>query len=375
MPKRDRPTSGSLPRPGRGEGTRSDAAGAPERSGALDAGGAPRGPGIEHLAPIGSRFGPGLDVVDVPALSELSPSEPAAGIEPSGGRVVSSGSMAKRIARVFVQNKLAVVGLVVIVAAVLFSWVGPLLYHTNQTNAEQALLYSTQNTAPGAGHPLGTDSNGFDILGRLMVGGQISLLVGFAAAAIASVFGALYGAIAGFFGGWVDAAMMRVVDAFLSIPVLFLAIVLAVIFRPSLEVFIFVIAFVSWLVPARLIRGEALSLRVREYVHAVRVMGGSRSRVVLRHIIPNTIGTIIVNATFNVADAILLLAALGFIGLGVPAPQTDWGSMLSNGVNFALDGYWWEIYPAGLCIVLVVVAFNFVGDALRDALEVRLQQR
>jgi len=104
-------------------------------------------------------------------------------------------------------------------------------------------------------------------------------------------------------------------------------------------------------------------------------MGGSRTRIVLRHIIPNSIGTIIVNATFNIADAILLLAALGYIGLGVPPPQTDWGSMLSNGVNYALDGYWWEIYPAGLCIVLVVVAFNFIGDALRDALEVRLQQR
>jgi peptide/nickel transport system permease protein len=129
------------------------------------------------------------------------------------------------------------------------------------------------------------------------------------------------------------------------------------------------------LIPARLVRGQSLTLRTREYVQAVRVMGGRRSRVVLRHIIPNTISTIIVNATFNVADAILLLAALGFIGLGVPPPQTDWGSMLSNGVNYALDGYWWEIYPAGLCIVLVVVAINFIGDALRDAFEVRLQQR
>ncbi len=295
--------------------------------------------------------------------------------EPAGGQVISRGGMAGRIVRTFVENKLAVAGLVIIVAALLFSFVGPMLYHTNQTNASQALLDSIQNAPPGAGHPLGTDPSGFDILGRLMVGGQISLIVGFAAAAIASVVGALYGAISGFFGRWLDALMMRIVDAFLSIPVLFLAIVLAVIFRPSLPVFIFVIAFVSWLVPARLIRGETLSLRVREYVQAVRAMGGRRSRVILRHIIPNTIGTIIVNATFNVADAILLLAALGFIGLGVPAPQTDWGSMLSNGVSYALDGYWWEIVPAGLCIVLVVVAFNFIGDALRDALEVRLQQR
>jgi len=293
---------------------------------------------------------------------------------PGGGEVVSHGGLARRVLGVFAENKLAVVGVVVIVAAVLFCYVGPLLYHTNQTNANEA-LNTPGNAPPGNGHPLGTDASGFDILGRLMYGGQVSLLVGFAAAAVASVFGALYGAISGFFGTWVDSAMMRVVDAFLSIPVLFLAIVLAVIFRPSLVVFIFVIAFVSWLIPARLIRGQALSLRVREYVQAVHVMGGSKSRIVVRHIIPNSIGTIIVNTTFNIADAILLLAALGFIGLGVPAPQTDWGSMLSNGVNYAVDGYWWEIYPAGLCIVLVVVAFNFIGDALRDSLEVRLQQR
>ncbi|HEY1651388.1 MAG TPA: ABC transporter permease [Acidimicrobiales bacterium] len=295
---------------------------------------------------------------------------------PSGGDVISHGGLARRIFSVFVENKLAVAGVVVIVFFVLFCYVGPLLYHTNQTNASAALVSNVPfNASPGQGHPLGTDGSGFDILGRLMYGGQVSLLVGFAAAAVATTFGALYGAISGFFGTWIDAIMMRIVDAFLAIPVLFLAIVLAVVFRPSLVVFIFVIAFVSWLIPARLIRGQALSLRIREYVQAVKVMGGSRTRVILRHIIPNSIGTIIVNATFNVADAILLLAALGFIGLGVPAPQTDWGSMLSDGVQTATQGYWWEIYPAGLCIVLVVVAFNFIGDALRDALEVRLQQR
>jgi len=124
-----------------------------------------------------------------------------------------------------------------------------------------------------------------------------------------------------------------------------------------------------------LIRGETLTLRTREYVQAVRVMGGSSSRIVNRHIIPNTVGTIVVFATFQVADSILLLAALGFLGLGVPAPQTDWGTMLSTGVASAGNGYWWQIYPVGICIVLVVVAFNYVGDALRDALEVRLQQR
>ena len=293
---------------------------------------------------------------------------------PTGGEVVSHGGLGRRILSVFVENKLAVVGVVVIVFFVLFCYVGPLLYHTNQTSASEA-LFSPDNAPPGKGHPLGTDSSGFDILGRLMYGGQISLLVGFAAAAVATIFGALYGAVSGFFGTWLDAIMMRIVDAFLAIPVLFLAIVLAVVFRPSLVVFIFVIAFVSWLIPARLIRGHALSLRVREYVEAVKVMGGRRTRAVVRHVIPNSVGTIVVSATFIVADAILLLAALGFIGLGVPAPQTDWGSMLSGGVQNAVAGYWWEIYPVGLCIVLVVVAVNFIGDALRDALEVRLQQR
>jgi peptide/nickel transport system permease protein len=192
---------------------------------------------------------------------------------------------------------------------------------------------------------------------------------------VATVVGVAYGALSGFFGGWLDALLMRFVDMNLSIPSLFLLIALVTIFRQSEILFILVIAYISWLVPARLIRGETLSLREREYVQAVKVMGGSRRRIIARHIVPNSIGTIVVFATFQVADSILLLAALGFVGLGIPPPGTDWGTMLSNGVDYALSGYWWEIYPAGLCIILVVIAFNFVGDSLRDALEVRLQQR
>jgi peptide/nickel transport system permease protein len=208
-----------------------------------------------------------------------------------------------------------------------------------------------------------------------MFGGQASLIVGFASAFIATVVGVTYGALSGFFGGWLDALLMRFVDILLSIPALFLLVALVTIFQSSEVLLILVIAFISWLVPARLIRGETLSLRVREYVQAVRIMGGSRRRIIGRHIVPNSIGTIVVFATFQVADSILLLAALGFLGLGIPPPGTDWGTMLSNGVNYALSGYWWEIYPAGLSIILVVIAFNFVGDSLRDALEVRLQQR
>jgi peptide/nickel transport system permease protein len=294
---------------------------------------------------------------------------------PEGGEAVSTGSMTRQILRVFVENKLAVAGVIIIIFFVLFCFVGPLLYHTNQTNSQEALLNSTQNSPPAAGNPLGTDDNGYNILGRLMYGGQASLIVGFASALIATVVGVTYGALSGFFGGWLDAFLMRIVDILLSIPALFLLVALVTIFHSSELLLILVIAFISWLVPARLIRGETLSLRVREYVQAVRIMGGSRRRIIGRHIVPNSIGTIVVFATFQVADSILLLAALGFLGLGIPAPGTDWGTMLSNGVNYALSGYWWEIYPAGLCIILVVIAFNFVGDSLRDALEVRLQQR
>ena len=294
---------------------------------------------------------------------------------PEGGESTSTGGIVRQMGRVFVENKLAVISVGIIVLMVLFCFVGPHLYTTNQTNSQLVLQNSTANLPPGHGNPLGTDGNGYDMLGRLMFGGQASLIVGFASALVATVFGTLYGAISGFFGSWLDSILMRIVDVFLSIPVLFLLIALVTIYHQSEVLLIVVIAFVSWLVPARLIRGETLSLRNREYVQAVRVMGGSRSRIIGRHIIPNSIGTIVVFATFQIAYSILLLAALGFIGLGVPVPQTDWGTMLSNGVDAAGNGYWWQIYPVGICIVLVVIAFNYVGDALRDSLEVRLQQR
>lgn len=273
---------------------------------------------------------------------------------------------------VFVQNRLAVVGVGIVVFMTLFSFVGPLIYHTDQltTNLNNAFL------APSSSHLLGTDNLGFDIIGRLMIGGQTSLEVGVAAALIATTFGVLWGAISGFFGGWVDAMMMRLVDVVLAIPSLFLLLFLAVAFAPvNIPILILVVACVAWLIPARLIRGEALTLRTREYVHAVAMMGGRSSRIVVRHIIPNSIGTIMVNATFQVADAILLVASLNFLGLGIPVPATNWGAMLSDGVNYVYNGWWWLIYPAGLAIVVTVVAFNFIGDALRDALEVRLQKR
>ncbi len=284
--------------------------------------------------------------------------EPAA---PAGGTVRT-----RRRVRV---SPLGIVGLATIFLACLFCFVGPLVYHTNQVASNLA----ASNLHPGHGHPLGTDDNGFDILGRLMVGGQSSLEIGAAVAVIATTTGVIWGAIAGFAGGFVDTAMMRIVDVILAVPALFLLLILATSVAPSTLELIIVLSFLAWQVPSRLVRGESLSLRTREFVQAVQVMGGGSARSVIRHIIPNTVSTIVVNATFQVADAILILAILSYLGFGLPPPAATWGGMLSNGSSYIFAGYWWQIYPVGVLIVVVVVAFNFVGDALRDLLDVRLR--
>jgi peptide/nickel transport system permease protein len=304
-------------------------------------------------------------------MTATAPTAPGAPAPPGALPASKPRSMFARGLEVFLENKLAIVGIAALVLIFAFCFLGPLVYHTDQIHVNLA----NENLPPGPGHPLGTDQNGYDILGRLMVGGQVSLEVGLAAAVLATVVGTLWGAIAGYFGGPVDAVMMRLVDAMLAIPTLFLALVVVSMFPPTQAELILVIALTSWLTTSRLIRGEALSLRVRDYVQAMRVMGGGSARAVFRHIAPNAVGTIIVNATFQVADAILLVVALSYLGLGIRPPQTDWGGMLNAGINSVYDGYWWQIFPAGIAIILVVVAINFIGDALRDAFEVRLQQR
>ncbi|MFJ9848326.1 ABC transporter permease [Streptomyces sp. NPDC101150] len=275
---------------------------------------------------------------------------------------------ARRILAVFARNKLALTGALVLLALLAFCFLGPLVHPTDQIHTD----LSQANRAPGAGHPLGTTDLGYDLLGRLMYGGRTSLEVGLAAGLLATLFGTVYGAVAGYFGGWVDAVMMRITDAALAIPALFLLVVVAAIVTPGKPVLILVIASVAWLSPARLIRGEALALRGRDYIHAMRLMGGGGGRAVFRHILPNALGTVIVNATFQVADAILYVAYLSFLGLSIPPPAADWGSMLSAGITYTQVGHWWLIFPPGLAIVLVVAAFNFIGDGLRDAFDARL---
>ncbi len=279
-------------------------------------------------------------------------------------------SWRKQVAEFF-RNPMGSIGLGAIIIMLLFSFLGPVFYHTDQTTPN--LLRITLH--PSAQFPLGTDNVGYNVLGRLMVAGQSSMEVGLAAAVIASVFGTLWGSVAGYFGGWLDSAMMRIVDALLAIPALLLVLLLSTLVTPSLIMVIIVLSLISWLTTARLVRGQVLVLRQLDFVHASRALGGTARQIVLRHLVPNVIGTVVVQATFEVANAILLFAALSFLGLGPPPPAANWGGMLTTGLNYIFDGYWWLIYPAGICIVIVVVAFNLVGDALRDLVEVRLQRR
>jgi peptide/nickel transport system permease protein len=292
-------------------------------------------------------------------------------IHVEGGDVGPIHSGWRLALRSFAENKLGLVGLAIILFFVLFCWVGPFFYRSNVLNADVL----NANAPPGPGHPLGTDGSGFDELGLLMKGGQAALVIGALSACIATIIGTLWGATAGMTGGVVDGAMMRVVDVFLSIPLLFVVLIVAARWHSSVFILAVIIGIFSWLWPARLVRGEVLTLRVRDFVAAAKIAGASRSKLMVKHLIPNALSVVVVNITFQVADAILLIAALGFLGFGLAFPSIDWGDMLSGGVNYLLDGYWWEIYPVGACIVLTVVACNLTGDALRDVMDVRLRRR
>jgi ABC-type dipeptide/oligopeptide/nickel transport system permease subunit len=291
--------------------------------------------------------------------------------EAEGGQVGAIQSGWRLALREFVSNRLAVVGFGMLIFFVLFCFVGPLIYHTDQLDTNDLLA----NLAPNGSHLLGTDGQGFDELGRIMKGGQAALEIGFFAAFVAIVIGTLWGAVAGLAGGIIDSVMMRVVDVFLSIPFLFVVLILAVKFGATVLSLSLLIGLFAWPVPARLVRGEVLTLRERDFVLAARTAGATPWRLISRHLIPNALGVVIVNVTFQVADAILAVSYIGFLGFGLHYPNVDWGDQLSNGVGFLQDGYWWLIYPVGACIVLSVMALNFIGDALRDSMDVRLRRR
>ncbi|HUJ08173.1 MAG TPA: ABC transporter permease [Streptosporangiaceae bacterium] len=262
----------------------------------------------------------------------------------------------------FLHNRRTMSGVGIVALMGLFCFIGPVLYHTNQVTVNLAII----NQPPGPGHPLGTDEYGIDVLGRLMVGGQSSLELGFAVGIASTVLGALYGALSGVVGGVGDGILMRIIDTLLAVPLFILLIIVASMFSLSLSVIILILAVLSWPGVARLVRGQVLALRNREFAQAATSMGSTRWGVLFRHMIPNTLGICIVTATFGIADAIYALSALSFLGIGPPPPFTDWGTMLTDGVNNLFNGYWWQVYPPMFALVLVVLAFRQIGDALND---------
>jgi peptide/nickel transport system permease protein len=331
--------------------------------------------------PVANRLG-GISVNTMLGNEELESLVPPGHVHEPGDAINSTlGSvegdivpMWRQMLRVYVSNRLAVLSSFVLVFITLACFVGPILYHTNQTNASEA-LFQPQNLPPSIHHLFGTDNNGWDELGRVMFGGEYSLTLGFLAGFITIVVGTTYGMVSGYFGGFLDAIMMRILDALLSIPYLFLLIALIAVFHNSTTFLICIIGFTGWWGNARIIRGDALAIRDLEFSQASTSMGGSKWHIIRKHVFPNSISNIVTVGTFSIADAILFLSSLGFLGLGILPPPTDWGTMLTQGVNLLVNGYWWEVYPVSAVFIIVVVCINYIGDALRDIFEVRLRER
>jgi oligopeptide transport system permease protein len=271
------------------------------------------------------------------------------------------------------KNKMALFGGVVVVTLMLACFVGPLLIKLiwGYDYDTQDLAYGAQ--APTWRHWFGTDFHGRDLLTRVLHGGRISLLVGLMAAFIAATIGTLYGAISGYASGRIDGIMMRVVDIIYALPYMFLVIILVTIFGKSMLLLFVALGLVGWLMTARIVRGQVLSLKERDFVQAARAIGTPSYLIILRHLIPNTLGPIIIYFTLTVPSMILQEAFLSFLGLGVQAPRPSLGALISDGAN-QMTVFWWQLVFPGTVMALLLFSLNFVGDGLRDALDPHMKR-
>lgn len=277
--------------------------------------------------------------------------------------------------RRFRRNRLAVAGAWVVFASALAALLAPLLAPFDP-NDQLVLLREAGagsiRIPPSVDHLLGTDQLGRDILSRILFGARISLTIGFLAMAISATIGAVLGAVAGYVGGVLDSAIMRFVDMVMAFPRLVLLMAVVALFDdPSILLIVLVLGLTQWPQTTRIVRGEVLSLRERDFVEAARVLGFSRRRIILRHLLPNALAPIIVVATLGIGNTIVLEAGLSFLGLGVQPPTPSWGAMVAQGRAYLIVGDWWIATLPGLALVLVVLAFNLVGDGLRDAADPR----
>ena len=273
--------------------------------------------------------------------------------------------------RAFGRNRLAVLGAVGILTLYLIALLTPFLAPSDP--GALGNLLTDLLAPPGDVHLLGTDHFARDVLSRVLYGARVSLSIGFVAVAISITIGTLLGAVAGSFGGWVDTVIMRFVDMVISFPQLVLLITIIALFEPSIFLIVAVLGLTQWTGTARLVRGEVLSLREREFIQAADALGFSRARIILFHLIPNVLGPVIVAATLGIGNTIVLEAGLSFLGLGVQPPTPSWGTMVADGRNVMLQAWWLSTFP-GLAIVVTVLCFNLVGDGLRDALDPRLRR-
>ncbi len=270
--------------------------------------------------------------------------------------------------RAFQRHRPATVGLALMLLLCAVALLGPYLapYDPNA----QGDIVAMRFLPPSSDHPMGTDRFGRDVLSRVLYGARISLSIGLLAVLIAMTLGTLVGALAGYIRGWLDTLSMRVVDLMLSFPRLVLLIAVAGLFEPSIGLITVVLGLTGWMGTSRIVRGEVLAVREREFVQAARALGFRERRILLRHVLPNVLGPVIVAATLGIGNTILAEAALSFLSLGVQPPTASWGNMVASGRDVIVEAWWITTFP-GLAIVFTVMSFNLVGDGLRDALDPR----
>lgn len=292
------------------------------------------------------------------------------------GQVTKRTGKLPRIVRSLLKSKTGTIGFIIIIAVVFMAvFAGAIAPHDPaKTNAVKRLLPPMWMEKGAAEYPLGTDNLGRDVLSRIIYGSQVSLLVGVCAVAVAGTIGVIMGLVSGYYGGWIDRVIMRTVDAFLAIPnILFMLVILAVL-GPGLSSLIFVLGVTNWVKYARIIRGEVLSVKERDYVKAARSVGARNARIILKHILPNVISSFIVVSTLSIATTIILEASLSFLGLGIQPPTVTWGGMLSDGRQYLATSWWVATFP-GIAITITVLGIIFLGDWLRDILDPRMKTK
>ncbi len=269
------------------------------------------------------------------------------------------------------RNKMAVLGLIILIILVLLAVFADVIANYDNVVIKQNLAHRLQG--PSAAHWLGTDEFGRDIFARLVHGTRVSLQVGIVAVGISIVIGGILGAVAGYYGGKLDNTIMRIMDIFLAVPSILLAIAIVSALGPSIINLMLAISISSVPSYARIVRASVLSIRDQEFIEAAKAIGASNTRIIFRHIIPNSLAPVIVQATLGVASAILSTAGLSFIGLGIQPPAPEWGSMLSGGRQYLRYAWWVTTFP-GVAIMITIFSLNLLGDGLRDALDPRLKQ-